>query len=257
MNEDVNTTTAEKEKEFSFIALVKELPTIIIFIIIALLCIAIFVNVGYAFFKAKEIGGGIGSAAGTTAGKFTGSYEGITQGLAKGAAEGKEDGLSAQDTEVDIGNRVVAMGNLEVLSASVVMHDLLEISDKNKALLAFYGDITFTVDLSEAEIKIDDNKYTVNLPMPVAKLRIDDKKSEQLASYMKHSWSGSNEDGYTAVMNSIKELTINAEETVTNYKLLRDSAEESAKKQVTFLIQSATNEGVNVDVKFKESSKEE
>ena len=85
----------------------------------------------------------------------------------------------------------------------------------------------------------------------------DDKKSEQLDSYMKNSWSGSNEDGYTATMDSIKELTLNAEETVTNYDLLMDSAKSSAEKQVTFLIQSATKEEVAVHVSFKDSNTEE
>ena len=58
-------------------------------------------------------------------------------------------------------------------------------------------------------------------------------------------------------MNSIKELTLNAEETVTNYDLLMDSAKSSAEKQVTFLIQSATKEEVVVHVSFKDSDTEE
>ena len=212
--------------------LVKKVSADILLAAITVATVCVFVYFISAYMRAEEIGGGIGTTAGRAAGRFTGSYEGITQGLAEGAEEGKEEGLSAKDTEVDVGNKVQTMGKLEVLSASVVMHDLLEISDKYKTLLAFYGDITFTVDLYNAEITPNGNIYEVILPMPEATLRIDDKKSEQLDSYMKHSWSGSNEDGYTAVMNSIKELTLNAEETVTNYDLLKDSAMSSASVEV-------------------------
>ncbi len=237
--------------------LVKKVSADILLAAITVATVCVFVYFISAYMRAEEIGGGIGTTAGRAAGRFTGSYEGITEGLAEGAEEGKEEGLSAKDTEVNVGNKVQTMGKLEVLSASVVMHDLLEISDKYKTLLAFYGDITFTVDLYNAEITPNGNIYEVILPMPEATLRIDDKKSEQLDSYMKHSWSGSNEDGYTAVMNSIKELTLNAEKTVTNYDLLKDSAMSSAEKQVTFLIQSATKEEVVVHVSFKDSNTEE
>lgn len=221
---------------------------LLIFSMVTILVVVFSVSV---FFKANNYGTGVGTTAGKAAGKLIGSYEGITEGIAEGAKEGKAEGLSAKDTEVDIANKIQTMGKLEVLSASVVMRDLLEIADKYKSLLAFYGDITFTVDLYDAEIIPNGNIYEVTLPMPEATLRIDDKKSQQLASYMKHSWSGSNEDGYTATMNSIKELTIDAEKTVNNYENLKQSAMESAEKQVTFLIQSSTNEEVVIHVRFK------
>ena len=250
MGKDTKSETVVK-KNSTFSDIIKKTSSFFLLIIITAISIVVFVYALFAFVNAKEIGGGIGRKAGITAGKFTGSYEGITQGISKGAKEGKEEGLAAKDTEVDIGNKVKTIGNLEVLSASVVMHDLLEISDKYKTLLAFYGDLTFSVNLSEAEITINDDSYVVLLPMPEGKLTIDDKKSEQLDSYMKHSWTGSNEDGYTAAMNSIKELTLNAEKTVTNYDLLKESAKSSAEKQVAFLIQSATKDEVVVNVKFK------
>ncbi len=206
----------------------------------------------YKFLNARKIGSEIGTTAGETAGKFVGSYQGITDGVAEGKEEGIAEGLSAKDTESSIGNKIKTVGNLEVLSASVVMHDLMEIGDKYKALLAFYGDITFTVDLYKAELNSDGNFYEVLLPMPEATLRIDDKKSEQLASDMKHNWSGSNEDGYTATMNSIKQLSLNAEKSVSNYNMLKEQAMDSAEKQVKFLIQSATEKEVAVNVRFKE-----
>ena len=209
------------------------------------------------FFRAEEFGSDAGMAAGSAAGKLAGSYEGITQGLAEGAKEGKEEGLSAKDTEVNIANKVKSIGKLEVLSASVVIHDVTGISDKYRTLLAFYGDITFTVDLYETEIKSDGALYEVTLPLPEPTLRLNESKSEQIASSMKHSWTGSDQDGYIAAMNSIKEVNLNAEESVTNYDQLQDSARQSAEKQITFLIQSATKEEVTVHVSFKDSSTEE
>lgn len=220
-------------------------------VILSVVSVLIIVCALIAFSFAKKVGSEIGAAEGIAAGRLSGSFEGLTTGLVEGAEEGKEAGLSAKDTEVIIGNKIQTVGKLEVLSASVVMHDMMEISNKYKTLLAFYGDITFTVDLFDAEIVSNGNLYEVTLPMPEATLRLDDKKSEQLASNMKHFWSGSNEDGYTAAINSIRELTLNAEQSVANYDFLMDSAISSAEKQVSFLIQSATREEVTVRVRFK------
>lgn len=224
----------DKKRLFNFLILICGICLIIIF-----------------SFVMKEKGRRLGKTAGELAGKLSGSLEGITKGTKEGAQKGKEDGLSAKDTQSDIGNKIHEIGTLEVLSASVVMHDLLEISDKYKTILAFYGDVTFVVDLYDADITLNEKSIEVLLSEPTAALRINDKKSEQLASNMKHSWSGSDEDGYTAAMNSIKELTLNAEQTISNYDILMNSAKDSAVKLVSFLIQSATQKEVVVHVRFK------
>lgn len=231
-----------------------DLLGVMIIMAVFLVSLFILVNVARAYINANQIGGGIGTAAGRTAGRFAGSYEGITEGLAEGAQEGKEEGLSAKDTEVSIGNKIQTIGNLEVLSANVVMHDVIKASNSYASLLAFYGDVTFTVDLYEAEISNEGNIYEISLPMPKATVRIDDRKSEQLATEMKHFWSGSNEDGYKAAMNSIDQLTLKAEDSITNYDYLMESAKSSAEKQVKFLIQSATGEEVVIHVSFKENN---
>ncbi len=252
---DVMTTERQTDTSEKNIGnVVKKISWTVLAAIFLALSVIFFGYSVYKYYNAKKIGTEIGKTAGEATGKFMGSYHGITDGLAEGKEEGITKGLSAEDTEVDIGNKIQTVGNLEVLSASVVMHDLLEIGDKYKTLLAFYGDITFTVDLYKAELNSDGNSYEVVLPMPEATLRIDDKKSKQLASDMKHSWSGSNEDGYIATMNSIKQLTLNAEKSVSNYDVLRESAKDSAEKQVRFLIQSATKEEVVVNVRFEEKT---
>ena len=225
-----------------------------VFVVIAVSTLAL---ITYFYFRAERIGTDIGTSFGKAAGKLKGSFEGITEGLAEGAQEGRSAGLSAVDTTVDIGNQIQMIGNLEVLSASVVMHDYMKLGADYETLLAFYGDITFTIDLFEAEIKPDGKVYEVTLPLPKSTLRIDDEKSEQLASHSLFNWSGNTKDAYEAGLNSIKNLTLQAEKTVSNYEALKESAIESAKKQITFLIQSATKEEVVIHVSFNESKNEE
>lgn len=205
----------------------------------------------YFFFKADNIGSGMGSVAGKSAGKIAGSYYGIKDGLAEGKDEGIEKGLSAEDTEVKIGNSIYSIGKLEVLSASVVLHDVLEQGEDYKSLLAFYGDLIFTVDLSNTQIDVDNDRITVKVPSLQHKLIINDEKTEQLVKKMKHKWSGSSENGYQAALNSIKEMQINAEEKVSNYDSLKSIAEESAKKQIVYLINSASAKEVVVNVEFQ------
>lgn len=217
---------------------------------IVFLILIICILVGLIF--AKKMVYDIAYDLGNTAGKLIGSYNGVTDGIAEGSRQGKEAGLSAEDTEVDVGNKVKGIGKLEVLSASVVMHDVNEIKDKYKTIIAFYGDITFTVDLYDADVTKNGDVYNVVLPVPDSTLRLDDSKSEQIASYMKHSWSGSEKDGYTEALNSVKKLIIRAEDTVSNYDELKECAMDSAEKQVAFLIQSVTSEEVTVNVSFKE-----
>lgn len=225
--------------------------------VIMFIAIAFFVGSIIFLIFADQIGRDIGSSAGTAAGVLNGSIEGWTVGYSKGVKEGKEEGLSAKDTVVTIDEKVKTVGNLEVLSASVVMHDLNEIGDNYKSILALYFDAVFSVDLTKAEISIDGNTYNVILPNPTVKLVIDDDRTKKIASYMPSSWSGSNEDGYTAAKNSIKELESNARNTIANYTVLESNAKDSARSQVSFLIQSATSKEVIINVEFKENTSNE
>ena len=161
-----------------------------------------------------------------------------------------------KDTEVKIGNKIQAVGKLEVLSASVVLHDALGIGEEYKTLLAFYGAIIFTIDLNSADIQVEKDNIEVVIPLPEASLILDDKKSEQLRSYMKHNYSGSTEDGYTASKNSINQMSEKVEESVSNYDVLMDSAKESAIEQVSFLIQSASKGEVKIHVGFRENDEQ-
>ena len=115
----------------------KKVSADIILTAITVISLCVLGYVVYAYIRSAEIGTEIGTTAGKAAGRLSGSFDGITEGLAEGAKEGKDAGMSAEDTEVSIGNRIQAVGKLEVLSATVVMHDLLEIGGKQKGLFSF------------------------------------------------------------------------------------------------------------------------
>ncbi len=91
-------------------------------------------------------------------------------------------------------------------------------------------------------------------PKPQTDFTIDDDKTKQLATKMKYSWAGSTEDGYTEAINTFNQLGLKTEEALSNYGYLMDSAKESAKKQVEYLIQSATKDEVKISVEFKEEA---
>ena len=201
----------------------------------------------------------MGAIGGQSAGRLIGSYNGITNGLAEGAHEGTAAGLSADDVEVSIGNKVQAIGKLEVLSASVVIHKELEIGKKYQALIAYYGDLIFTVDLHEAIITQDPengSRYDVVLPLPKSEVFIDDTKSQKLASDLAHAWSGSDQGGYQAGIDNDNNVKKHAEKYIDNYAELSDNARMSAKKQIEFFIQSATEKEVSINVSFKEDGTE-
>ena len=221
--------------------------------VIAAASLCVFLYVISVFFRAEEIGREIGVTAGKAAGRFIGSYDGITQGM----KDGKSGEVIADDVEADVVNKIQTIGNLEVLSASVIINDTNEVGNgKSKALLSFCGDIIFTVDLLDTVIQPNGKEYNVILPQPKVTLRLDETKSEKLASDLKHPWSGSAKHGYEELMKSIDSIIDQVEEKVANYEVLQDDAKQSAIKQVSFLIQSATKEEVVIHVDFAEISAE-
>lgn len=234
--------------------------TLMIFVFLLLvLSILFFAYAAHIYFNAGRLGNEVGYEAGKAAGMLTGSFDGITEGLKEGAKEGKAEGLSAKDTKVRIGNEIKKIGKLEVLSASVVICNDLSKENNTKtenntdytSLIAFYGDITFTVDFIDAEIENNGDEINITLPVPELTLRLNDERTEQLATEMPHSWTGSNEDGYLMVSNSIDNIIKESNKYISNYDQLVDSAKSSAEKQVRFLVDSATAREVIVHVEFK------
>ena len=194
-----------------------------------------------------------GNAVGTSVGKFVGtavgSYQGYTQDYGEGKKEGEKQGLSAEDTEItDISRIIHGTGDLQVLVAGVALDNFHEVGEKYAAMYLLRGEAIFTVDLGQATI--DDDQTTVMIPFPKVQLNIDETEVEKIAEWQKNFFNGSGEDGYTAYMNSIKQIRENTEEYIANYDELQTQAQETAKEQVRMLVENMT--GQNVSVLFYE-----
>ena len=184
---------------------------------------------------AVAMGTNVGSVEGKAVGFVTGSYKGFTEGDAKG----KEDALSAEDTTAVVSNRMIEVGNLEVLVAGVRLKNMHSVGDKYKALYVVAGDAVFTVDMTKVKVSITSNgDLLVIIPKPEMHLYIDERKTEKLAEYQKAVFDGDAKDGFTAYMNSMTATVEEVQKTLSNYDALMKAAQESAVKQVTMLVKS-------------------
>lgn len=214
-----------------------------------ILIFAIYYNVNAASF-----GNSLGQGTGALVGKALGSLEGMTKGREEGTVAGKAAGLSAQDTKADIADEIRKVSNLEVLVASVKINDFHSIGDNVEyaALYLLKGDVVFSVDLSQAEIEIQNNDIQITLPRPHGELYIDQSQVEKVAEYQKHFFSGSAEDGFDAYLNSMEKVYEASAETLDNYDVLIQTAKASTEKQVRQLALSVTVNSPQINVEFKE-----
>ena len=128
---------------------IKKLPLLsFLVIIITALLIVLIVVVIPQHSAAQSIGETIGSAEGKAVGLAVGSYNGIIEGV----DAGKAAGLSAEDTTVNIANRMNAVGNLEVLVAGVKLKNVHSIGDRYEALYLLKGNAIFTINMEDASI---------------------------------------------------------------------------------------------------------
>lgn len=205
--------------------------------------------------NAKSWGTTVGNSLGSKVGSFSGSY-GAWQDSKKAYAEGRAEGLSAEDTTVSIENRLKDLNKLEVLVASVKLKDIQKIGKKDEedyaALYLLKGEIVFTVDLSIAQVEDNEGEILVTLPMPEGEIKFDDSLTEEKAEYQKHGWTGDNEAGFDAYINSMKKTSINAEDEIANYDALMLTAKNAAEKQVEQLAGSVSVNNKNVTVEFQE-----
>ncbi len=198
------------------------------------------------------------SGTGDSQGGFVGYVKGSIEGAAAGKEAGKNEGLSAEDTEVEIIDKIHSMsetGKLEVLSASVVVHNKMTMGDDYKNFTISYGNIIFTVDLNEADIDADGKSVNITIPKPESQLTINynDERNDIVYEDLKHFFSGDAASAYEAGLNSDKKILEKAnEDQISNYSMLERTAEEYAVDQVTNLIKSGTLEEVSVNVGFKE-----
>ncbi len=202
--------------------------------------------------NAKENGTIVGENLGNLVGTAIGSKNGIIKGIPEGLEDGKAEGLKAKDTKISIHERVRSIGKLEVLQASVSLVNEHSIGEKYKKLEIVYANAVFTVDLEKAMIEQDEEEIRIILPAPELSLKIDDTKTEKIAEYEKMFLNGSAEDGFAAAMNSMKEITENAEQYMSNYDSLMEQARRSAKNNLQLLAEQMSVDGKTVIVEFED-----
>jgi len=194
----------------------------------------------YARINAGSFGAGVGSAAGTVTGLAVGSFKGVTEGLSEGAAAGKEEGLSAQDTTTQMSEQIESMGRLEVLVAGVQLTNLHNVGDYYKALYLAQGNAVFTVDLASCQLSFNESTGEVFIWLPALELDLylDETQTEKLAETQGFSWTSKAKEGIVGYLNSMDQVTSKAEECISGYETLVQTAEEAAISQVSSLARS-------------------
>lgn len=218
--------------------------------LIAFVFLALAVVFGILFFHVRSLGKEVGKISGGMVGAAVGSINGATQGY----NDGTEAGLSAEDIQAEIAMKIDDVGKLQVLAADVTLKNLHEIGDSYKGLYLIAGDAVFTVDLSKAEYKNEDERKLIQIviPEPEIQLHVDETKTDLLADKLKFSLQVGMKDGVEGYLNSMANITEEVENNLTNYDLLMNSARESASKQVERLAKAVCADEYTVSVTFKE-----
>lgn len=216
---------------------------------ILLACVLIYVII--LRMKAESMGTTFGQSTGLQVGKFIGSLE-AKEDYDKAYEEGKKQGLSAEDTLAEVANKIKEVEHLEVLVASMKLNDIHTVGEEYAALYLLKGDAVFSVDLSKAEITEKSDGIYIALPQLDINLIVDQNKIRKVAEYQKRFFNGSSEIGYDAYLNSMAKIVEESKETLVNYDSLNKTAQETAKRQVSQLVNSIAVEKRNVIVTFKE-----
>lgn len=224
-----------------------------LFMLIAAFMVVVCVLSAYFRLKAKDLGLSVGNMNGQIVGIALGSFKGTTQGLEAGYRDGKEKALSAEDTEVRIGNVMHSIGKLEVLSAGVTLTNVNKVGDTYASLERIGGTVVFTVDLNQIDINFsnDSKNVYVSIPYPECAIYIDQQDTEVLAEYQKFSWSVTAEDGLQEYINSMKELVEKARDNIANYDTLQQQAETAALEQVKNVVQEVSLNKKTVNIQFQ------
>ncbi len=194
---------------------------------------------------------------GNTVGKALGSWRGVAQGIEKGLEEGKKAGLSAEDTVVEIKNKVTAQGDLQVLLVDLQLTDLYQQGKSYAMLLGLKGEGVFTVDLAQSKTTFDEGqrKITILIPDPVFTPYLHDSSLEVIAKYPQRKWDwfdGSTADGYHGYLNSLDQIDKRVQEEMTDYDRLMEQAREAALEQVGKLARTLCGGRYLVEVRFAE-----
>ena len=185
----------------------------------------------------KIAGQNIGEASGKVVGTAIGSVDGATSGITEGSEHGREDGLSAEDTVVEISNiiesNINSLGNLEVLIANVDLTTFHEVGNTYAALYLSRANAVFTVDLSKVTVTHKTGIISIVLPKPSVEVKFDPTQTDVLAEYQRKYFNGKESDGFEAYLNTFSATKNFSECEISNYDVLINLASESAVKQVT------------------------
>lgn len=191
------------------------------------------------------------SAAGTMVGRAVGTFQGLTDGRVAGFEAGKEQGLKAEDTEVEVVEAMTETGTLEVLAASVRLTDN-RVENEYAVLYSIFGNAVFTVDLTNAQVMMGKNGIVnITIPYPQVDLFIDESKTEKVAEYISNKNQGSTEAGYKAYINSFSQISENAQQRIAEYDTLMEQAKGAAIKQVKMLAENVCGSEKKITVDFK------
>lgn len=193
-------------------------------------------------------GARVGDTLGKTVGMAVGSFEGAVVAVPDGVEKGKTQGLSAEDTVVDLKGILTddlgEHGKLEVLTAKIKLDTSHKVGEKYSVLYIIGADAVFSVDLNKITIQNNDGNMYIELPQPTYELNIDYSDIEVLDERSRKLRNGKDSEGIEAFINSERQIKEAAENEIG--QTLYELASEEAERQVRELAQSVC---VNSSVK--------
>lgn len=209
----------------------------------------------------------VGSFIGTIAGKMLAPFV--------SDEEAKEKELSGEsDTEVLIGNYTAELGNLQILSADVIITNFHEIGDKSggdseetdplknntdtkdgsyQGLYVIEGELIFSVDLTKAKCSLSEDDQTLSVEIPEITFAVNPDYDTYMLLEEKEKFNPfvDAEDGYTSRLKSMNYFTENVESVIEDYEYLYSVAEESAINKVHDLVNEISGMKYTVNVSYE------
>ncbi len=213
--------------------------------------------------KTGSMGESIGNEMGTFAGVAMGSFDGVTKGIGEGENAGRAIGLSAEDTTVTLANEISEVGRLRVLDMNVTLTDVFSVGAEDKpdssrgyfALLVLEGTASYTVDLEQCLISVDNEAVKITIPHPELRVTIDPEKTRKRAEDNASPLiNGSSFDGYMGYINTLKKTTEKVKDQLAGYDQMKSTAEESALSAVKRLVGSVRENDKPIIVEFANDS---
>lgn len=190
----------------------------------------------------------IGQSVGTVVGKAVGSAQGVTDGY----ADGKRKALQADEITVEVAQKLETKQKLEVLRTTGDYYDVSKIGENYAALFRMEYTATFSVDMEQATVLLEDNTLHITLPQPEIKV-VRSGSPEKLDEYQTKSYTGSTKDGAAAESNALNELNAKMQEALSQDESLKGAAQEAARTQVEALVRSLRVYDLKIVIDFEEA----